>query len=177
MKRKGLFISFDNLTYNPNIINDTKPSEVNGLEKKIFYQINTFKKYGFEMLFYNPYLNRNSLIEKITRRPPFYFFEKWDFDFSAINFFYIYIRKPWFMDGDLIFALKKIRKIAPSIKIFWEIPTSPYDHEGKDLKMLPLKIKDKLWKKYLFKYVDRIVTHSDDDYIFDIKTIKASNAI
>lgn len=81
------------------------------------------------------------------------------------------------MDGDLIFALKKIRKIAPSIKIFWEIPTYPYDHEGKDLKMLPLKIKDKLWKKYLFKYVDRIVTHSDDDYIFDIKTIKASNAI
>ena len=178
MKRKGLFIAFDNLTYNPNIINETKPSEVNGLEKKIFYQINTFKKYGFEMFFYNPYLNRNSLIEKITRRLPFHFLEKWDFDFSAINSFsFIYIRKPWFMDGDLIFTLKKIRKIAPNIKVFLEIPTYPYDHEGKDLKMLQLKIKDKLWRKYLFKYVDRIVTYSDDDYIFDIKTIKVSNAI
>ncbi len=109
MKRKGLFISFDNLTYNPNIINDTKPSEVNGLEKKIFYQINTFKKYGFEMLFYNPYLNRNSLIEKITRRPPFYFFEKWDFDFSAINFFYIYSQTMVYGWG-LDFRIKENKK-------------------------------------------------------------------
>lgn len=109
MKRNGLFIAFDNLTYNPNIINDTKPSEVNGLEKKIFYQINTFKKYGFEMLFYNPYLNRNSLIEKITRRPPFYFFEKWDFDFSAINFFYIYSQTMVYGWG-LDFRIKENKK-------------------------------------------------------------------
>ncbi|CDC59825.1 uncharacterized protein BN628_00449 [Ligilactobacillus ruminis CAG:367] len=178
MKRKGLFIAFDDLTYNPNIINDTNPSGINGLEKKIFYQFNTFEEYGFEMSFYNPCLNRNSSIEKFTRRLPFHFLTKWDFDFNTIrNFSFIYIRKAWFMDGDLILALKKIRKISPNITIFLEIPTYPYDHEGKGVKMLPLKIKDKFWRKHLFKYVDRIVTYSDDDNIFNVPTIRLSNAI
>ena len=60
-------------------------------------------------------------------------------------------------------------------KIILELPTYPYDLEIKKDNIFT-----KLDKKYrlnLYKYVDRIVTYSDDEEIFGIKTIKISNGI
>ena len=42
---------------------------------------------------------------------------------------------------------------------------------------MPLIIKDVVWRSMLKKYVDRIVTYSNDEKIFGINTIRISNAI
>lgn len=169
--KKGLFIAFE-FSYNENI------DKISGIEKKIYFQIQTFIKYGYKMDFYNPYVNRRHNIEKYLRRLPFHYLLKWKFNYNKINEYdFIYIRKQWFMDGDLIKFLKNVKKVNPSIKILIEVPTYPYDSEGKKWDMIPLKIKDKKWRKQLYKYVDRIVTYSDDPSIFNIPTICIPNAI
>ena len=39
------------------------------------------------------------------------------------------------------------------------------------------KVIDEKNRKNLVKYIDRIVTYSNDDYVFNIKTIKTKNGI
>lgn len=173
---KGLYIAFE-FEYNPDILQD-KNALTNGIQKKVFFQFRTFERYGYHMDFYNPYSERKHSIERFLRRCPFHYLNSWNFDFGKISEYeFIYIRKMWFMDGDLIFFLRKVRDINPAIKIILEVPTYPYDSEGKKINMIPLKIKDKKWRKQLYKYVDRIVTYSDHDEIFGIQTIKSVNAI
>ena len=149
-----------------------------GIMKKIYLQYNTFVNNDFHMQFYNPYEEKNILTRRIRRRLPWFCFTKWGkcpkkndtIDFE-------YIRKPWRLDGDLIFYLKRMKKKNPDCKIVMEIPTYPYDKESYTISSLPLVIKDKFWRRFLYKYVDRVVTYSEDDYIFNIPTIKISNAI
>ncbi len=176
MAKKGLYIAFE-FEYKSNLFLKNNRS-IDGIEKKIYFQFETFKKYGYEMMFYNPYVNRKHSIERIFRRLPYHYLYKWNFNYENLkDYSFIYIRKMWFMDGDLILFLKKVKSLYPSIKILLEIPTYPYDKEGKKIDMIPLKIKDKKWRKQLKYYVDRIITYSDHDSIFEIKTIKTSNAI
>ncbi len=171
--QKGLYVSFD-FEYNSAILEKS----ISGIEKKIYYQIQTLKDYGYDMIFYNPYIKRNHSIEKFLRRMPFHYLKKWDFDYTIVEKLdFVYIRKMWFMDGDIILFLKKVKQLNPNIKICLEIPTYPYDKEGKKWDMIPLKIKDRKWRKYLKNFVDRIITYSNDDMIFGIQTIKISNAI
>lgn len=65
------------------------------------------------------------------------------------------------------------------MKIILEIPTYPYD--GEKINHTGIKKKkywiEKKYRKSLYKYVDRVVTFSEDDEIFGIKTIKISNGI
>ena len=59
-----------------------------------------------------------------------------------------------------------------------EIPTYPYNKELLNNKtMWPWFFKDMLYKGYLSKYIDRICTFSDDEYIYGIKTINICNGI
>jgi len=173
---KGLFIAFE-FEYNANLFDGDKKC-IDGVEKKIFYQYTSFEKNGIEMTFYNPYKGKKHSVERILRRFPFHYLTKWQYNIDEIvSNDFIYIRKMWFMDGDLIRFLQKIKEIKPNMIILLEVPTYPYDNEGNKLDMIPLKMKDKKWRKRLYKYVDRIVTYSDDDFIFKIPTIKSSNAI
>lgn len=173
-KKIGLYMAFEfDVTDRSQL-----SKESNGIIKKIINQIETFEKYGYKIEFFNPYINREHKIRRFTRRLPFYYLNKWDFNYENINkYSFIYIRKAWFIDGDLIKFIKNIKSRAPEIKIILEIPTYPYDNEGKQINMIPLIIKDKKWRKRLSKYVDRIVTYSCDENIFDIKTINVPNAI
>jgi hypothetical protein len=171
---KGLYIAFEFE------LNDHIPinQENNGIAKKIRKQVDTFKRNNLLIDFWNPYSGKKHEIRRIARRLPFYFLNKWNFDFNrAAEYDFIYIRKAWFMDGDLIRFLDKFKKVSSHTKILMEVPTFPYDNEGKHLNMLPLIIKDKIWRKKLYQYVDRIVTYSNHESIFGIQTICVSNAI
>lgn len=171
---KGLFIAFEFEVNNE----CTLVSESNGIIKKIKTQISTFEKHGYKIDFWNPYSGRKHSIRRFTRRLPFYFLNTWKFDERKINDYdFIYIRKAWFMDGDLINFLRKVKNISPSMKVLLEIPTYPYDQEGKKMNMLPLIWKDKYWRNKLKYYVDKIVTYSNDESIFGVETICISNAI
>ncbi|MGL5058156.1 MAG: glycosyltransferase, partial [Fusobacteriaceae bacterium] len=60
-------------------------------------------------------------------------------------------------------------------KIILEIPTYPYDMEKN--KLSPLNFLDKYYRKKLYKYVDKIVTYSEDKEIWGIPCINISNGI
>lgn len=74
--------------------------------------------------------------------------------------------------------LKQIKKLANNNnRIIIEIPTYPYDKEANSLGSLFLLLKDKLCRKRLYNYIDKIVTYSKDKKIWNIDTINISNAI
>ncbi len=72
--------------------------------------------------------------------------------------------------------LQKTKKNKPGIRVILEIPTYPYDEEIKRLNMIT-RYRDRIYRRYLWKYVDRIVTYSEDDKIFGIRTIRIRNGI
>lgn len=170
----GLYIAFEfNLDENSLV-----HKESDGILKKIINQVEAFEANGYRVEFWNPYKNRKHSVRRITRRLPFYYLNKWEIDYSKISRYkFIYIRKAWFMDGDLIRFTRKVKEVSPNTKIILEVPTYPYDKEAKHINMIPLLIKDKKWRKKLAKYIDRIVTYSRDEMIFNVKTICISNAI
>ena len=74
--------------------------------------------------------------------------------------------------------LKRLKK--EKIRIIEEIPTYPYDKELLTLKGIGLKvffIIDKLFRIFMKKYVDYIVTYSEDTSIFEIPAISINNGI
>lgn len=90
---------------------------------------------------------------------------------------FIYIRYIHTASYGYLKFLKELKKMG--VLIIMEIPTYPYDKEYK--KSFTLRyfkfLYEKMARKYLGRYVDRIVTFSKDDYIFNSPTIKISNGI
>ncbi|AHB93109.1 glycosyltransferase [Acinetobacter baumannii] len=87
----------------------------------------------------------------------------------------LYIRKFYFTPYFLLF----LKKIRPKFKyIILELPTYPYYGE-----LLTVRAKIGYWienilvTRYLKKYIDRIVTFSNDKEIYGINCIKISNGI
>ena len=169
---KGLFIAFEF------ILTHNAQNTESGIEKKVKKQFETLSNAGIEMTFLNPYAKSKIMSRRFRKRLPFFFLTGWDDNLMMKkNIDFLYIRKPWHMDGDLIIHLKRFRKLNPLAKVVLEIPTYPYDQECHEIINYPLVLKDKFWRRYLKKYVDRIVTYSDDDEIFGIPTLKISNAM
>jgi len=89
----------------------------------------------------------------------------------------IYIRYTHFANPFFLSFLKDLKK--QSVKIFIEIPTYPYDGELKTttwLSRMKKRIENRCRNRF-YKYVDRIVTFSDDDVIFGTPTVKISNGV
>lgn len=87
----------------------------------------------------------------------------------------MYIRYP---RSEYLFLrlLKKAKK--QGVRITMEIPTYPYDKEGfETLKGKVINKLDRIFRKYLHRYVDRIVTYSDDQKIFGVRTINTINGV
>lgn len=93
------------------------------------------------------------------------------------NYDYIYVRRPIIVLPKILYFFKSYKKRKPTGIILYEIPTYPYDFEHKSLKGKILLIFDKLYRKNLYKYIDRIVTFTDDKEIWKIPTIKIINGI
>lgn len=90
---------------------------------------------------------------------------------------YIYIRfVP--IDKKFLCFIKKLREKFPLCKIIIEIPTYPYMWELiSSITMFPFFIKDRLYGIWLKKYVDRIVTYTEDNMLLGIPTICIMNGI
>ena len=170
--KSGLFIVFEFSTKNCDY--------TSGIAKKIYGQCECLKKFGINNTVFNPYEERmGGTWFRIARRIPLFgYLNHWNIKRLRIeNFDYIYIRKTWFMDADTVLFLKKVKKINSRIKIIMEIPTYPYDYEIENRTVLPLLFKDKIYRRILYRYVDRIATYSDDNEIWRIKTIKIHNGM
>lgn len=85
---------------------------------------------------------------------------------------YVYIRR-FGATSSLINYLKFLKKLNK--KIILEIATYPYDNEIKNENYFTKQ--DKIWRKEYYKYVDRVVTFSEDKEIWNIPCINISNGI
>src|SRR5690606_37286223 len=89
----------------------------------------------------------------------------------------VYIRYEFMADYAFLHFLKLLKGKGVSIVI--EIPTYPYDDELKPKGFVSRLYNwiEKRCRKKMYKYVDRVLTYSDDDFIFKIPTIRISNGI
>ena len=89
----------------------------------------------------------------------------------------IYLRYPK-SEINLIHMLKKLKTYNPDINIVVEIPTYPYNGDMfNSVKNIIMAVIDSFYSTKLKKYVNRIVTYTDDNEIFGIKTIKTINGV
>ena len=153
----------------------------NGIIKKINSQIQAFCNANIIMsmvfsewkLFRQPLENLNFILKLIYRLP--FINPESILNDNIKKYDFIYMRRPGFMNPNFLRMLKKIKTENPSIKIIMELPTYPYDEEISDFIHYPLLLKDRLARRHLHKYVDRIATLTDDKEIFGISTIKIKN--
>ena len=159
----------------------------NGISKKIRYQIDAMKACGADVrtCYYEvqPDGHRQWLVDdeviadlgtglvaKLKKR----------IDFSPIvNYVrqekieFVYIRSNHNANPFTIHFIKQLKRIG--IMVVMEIPTYPYDHEylGRERELFV----DRLFRKQLCKHIDRIVTFSNNETIFNCPTIRISNGI
>jgi len=147
-----------------------------GVATKITAQINAFKKKGIECERINLPYKRDLFIQLLRRMP---FMPDWygwnSIDISKWDAFYI--RKPYFFSPSFISFLRRIKTENHDAKVLLELPTYPYDDEMKGFFSILLLMRDRVYRKMLHKYIDRIVSFSAPDCIFDIPTISIFNGI
>lgn len=164
--------------------------EANGISKKIRYQVEALKSnkvdvsvcwlkeengYKYRMLDESILENYGQgVLSKIKKR-------------TGLNCIYqyiiknnidtLYVRSDHHTTPFLIDFYKKVQK--KGVKILLEIPTYPYDQEYKGLSFgyQWVLFLDQFLRKRMAKYIHKIVTFSDDDFIFGRPTIKISNGI
>lgn len=158
---------------------DEREIQSSGVMKKVYSQIKVLRQaFDMEHVLVNTFGGTETLFKKIKRRLPFFpvdFHWKYSDKFSGYDF--IYFRKSD-VDYTVYTFLKEIKKHNPQCKILLEIPTFPYEKENfHGLKDLPLVWKDAINRKRFHRCVDRIVTYTEDKYIFGVPTIPIYNGL
>lgn len=163
----------------PVCINLKKPD---GVAKKVLnhftifdsYYESTLIAYGTEGIF-ELSDHEKQCIYPINGHRRFALFEYIKNKIKISHYDYVYIRYP---KCDLFFIklLKAIKKTTAKIVV--EIPTYPYNgNKFENFKIAVIAFLDAYFRKFMKKYVDRIVTFSRDRYIFNIPTICTINGI
>ncbi len=175
---KLLFLTFENII------------EGNGVSKKILSQKRAFEKIGHEVELTSTFIEDGVKYLNIDDRKTLRVgnkVERYLFIYKTYNYLYdyicnnkiksVYIRYTSFANYSFLHFLKNLS--YDEVKIFIEIPTYPYDMEipTTSIKVAIDKITEKYYRNRLYKYVNKVVTFSQDDRIFNIPTIKMSNAI
>lgn len=164
--------------------------EFNGISKKIRYQVHALKQCKVDIqtcyltddnnhkrrMIDNQILRdygsgiKGKILKRIEYRSIINYVET-----QQIKF--VYIRYAHNASPFTIYLMYKIKKAGT--KIILEIPTYPYDEEYKGLPFSYQCILffDKIYRKKLMKYVDKIVTFSDYKTIWGKPTIRISNGI
>lgn len=167
--------------------------EILGVKKKIKAQVKSLEK-----------LIRSKVIEARIEKENFYFGEKKIVEYKfKKDFFNKILRKialvkilsklkkeEYYKNIDVIYIrnfkctpisiswLKFLKK--QGLKILLEIPTYPYDQEIRDNSSIAVRFLvwlDKVYRKKLYLYVDKIITFSEDKAIFNISCINIVNGI
>lgn len=163
--------------------------EYNGISKKIRYQIAALEKCGMDVrtCYYevSPSGRRQWMIDddilkslgtgviaklkkRISFRPIIRYILKENIPF-------VYIRSYHNANPFTIHLVKTLKRYG--VKIFLEIPTYPYDQEYSSPKEKVELYTDKLFRHTFCKYIDAIITYSNDSEIFGQRTIRLSNGI
>lgn len=152
-----------------------------GVKKKIDNQIAVLNTYVDCKKIIVPREKKNIIRSVLWRLPFGSFGRKYEYAFDIIekngapDFFYVRCVP---VDRKFLKFVQTIKLKFPNVKILLEIATYPYWTELLyDFTMFPFFFKDLMYRKEMAKYVDRIVTFSDDDYIWRIPTIHIRNGV
>lgn len=172
IKKKGIYIYPGSNT------------EFTGVNKKINDQIKALSDwFDVDMIVLEK--ENADVMHKILWRMPF---GSWGAKYDEIlntlrleteqrKFDFIYIRAQA-LDKRYIGFLKRLREYHSSALILLEMPTFPYDKEYlQNWAMWPWFFKDRVYRRKMRKYINRIVTFTDDMKIFGIDTIRTCNGI
>ena len=155
--------------------------EHSGVAKKIWMQVQAFEKAGAQVIVHSVF-SSNILVRAMNKVPlvptyPFILTRTKEFSQQVRDADGMYIRK---LPINIFFVLmlRYFKCINDGLKIVMEVPTFPYDNEMRStfLDRVSL-IRDRLSRRYLRHYLDRIVTFSEDEEVFGVKTIAISNGI
>lgn len=91
-----------------------------------------------------------------------------------LNFVYIRFQRS---SPAFLWMLSRLRKMNPRLFVCVEIPTYPFETESISLRDKVLGWGDRMSRRFLRRYVDRIVTFSQVNEIFGIPTIRTSNGV
>lgn len=174
----ALFLCFENL------------NEIGGITNKILYQKEALQNNGFKTFLSSikkdQYGNSSFFIDDkklISHKSNFlgklkrldlHFLYKW-IKANEINLLYVRYNRganPFFVK-----LFKDLKKLG--VTIFLEIPTYPYDKEliSKSRFDRIIISVEKTYRSKLAKYIDRIVTFSQDNFIWDVPTVKILNGV
>lgn len=153
-----------------------------GVHKKMIMQCKAFEENGYTVTKINA--GRRSLFGQIEKLLLFSYginyraLKKRIGSFEKDIFNYCYVRYSPATRG-LISILKIIKSTQKDIKVILEIPTYPYENEFKKLKAKPSKIKDRVFRRFIKRYVDLIITpsHIEEDIIFGVPALEITNGI
>ena len=166
---KGLYIYFDFTTRN---------NESVGVIKKIQTQRMLFDSVidqGCDCINLSLKTSKNKAFRFFS-----YMFSNKSFDLSFLvnnKYDFVYVRRINPNCKSVIHLLKILKIKNPNCKILYELPTFPYDFEHNTFSLKLLLLIDRIYRKRLYKYVDRIVTLTDDTVIFNCKTLKIKNGV
>lgn len=156
-----------------------KDLKKSGEAKKATMQIEALRAHGLKADII--YHDRTEKYNKLVARLPFWHLYRKKFIENILGLISndtvgFYIRKD-ILDASFIQLLNKIREKKPNIKIILEIPTFPYDLEWNNIKDYPMLCKDRIYRKYLKMYIDRIVVYGKEKEVYGIPCINSNNGI
>ena len=143
--------------------------ELPGVDKKIISQIDQMKAFGLNVE--RIYVNKK---KNILRAIPFSSTFAWN-NIKVVDSDVLYIRMEPF-SYPFIRLLKKCRRANPNIRIILEFPTYPYEGELIKLHFIT-RFRDYIYRKQLYKYIDRAVVYLSQKDVFGIKPICIVNGI
>ncbi len=152
-----------------------------GVKKKIRNQIQALSK-QFDITYVGIRKKHTGLIRAVMSRIPFGSAER---EYGAaleeidregqIDFFYF---RGYALDRKYLWFISELKKRNPLCKIVFEIPTYPNKRELlRNKTMWPWYFKGLYYRRFLINYVDRVATYSEDEYIYEIPTIRIQNGI
>ena len=168
---QGLYLS--------DVYDASKQEPKTGVGKKIQSQVAAFRLAGF------------TCEHVCLRKRPATFWDKlrkrlavfgdgldWQINDTIQKADFLYIRRPSVISLGFLRFLKEIKTRNSKCKLIMEIPTYPYDEELKTKWFdFPLLWQDRICRKQLHKYLDRIAILTTDDEVFGIPTLKMQNGV
>lgn len=148
-----------------------------GVERKVRAQCKALNEYlDCELVILPPAEYTGSLAEKIVRRLPFTAaWRKWKYEGEFDDADFLYIRQVYH-DQSFLRYLKDIRKSNPKIKMIYEVPTYPFEPDGKTTPgNYPFKLKRRNALQKIFGQMDRIVTFYGQESILSVPCIDLIN--
>lgn len=148
-----------------------------GVERKVRSQHKALQSMvDCELVVLEPVQYTGSVREKIIRRLPCTAaWRRWEYHGEFHDADFLYIRQVYH-DASFVRYLKAIRQDNPKVRIIYEVPTYPYDLEAKNsIARFAFTMKERMNRIRAAKYMDRIVTFYNQDYIWNVPCLKLIN--